>query len=226
MTIEKGRPWGEPWTGAAPTVEVADDAALAEAAHQGLLEGDRRPATGPGTDRATGSPEAARPFTPMSGDLLRTIGLDAPRPPGQRHRYPVDLVVAHLGKGGDQPVVAPFVAHLTVRNRPFTGLGPGLAVAVMTAAWLGDLRLGPRAHPNDGRVDVTEGTVGMLQRREASRRAAAGAHLPHPGLRVTRCERWERTWPRPVPIWLDGVRRGRFDRVVVEVVADAVVVVA
>lgn len=213
MTIERGSPWGRPWTEGSPTPEVSGDAELAAAMARPLLAGEGNPA----------SPE---PLTPVSGDLLRTIGVERPRPVEERHLYPIDLALAHLTRGDGTESVVPFVAHLTVRNRPLTGLGPGLSVAVMNAAWFGPLRLGPRAHPNDGRVDVTEGTVGLLQRREANRRAGAGAHLPHPRLTVTRAERWERVWPRPVPVWVDGVRRGRFTRIAVEVVADAGSVVA
>ncbi len=216
MTIEKGGVWGEPWPDdrrPREVPEVADDAAVARLVAEGRAD--------------SAAAEHPPTVTPLSGDLLRTIGLDRPREPSQRHRYPIDLGLATLGRRpGDQEVVAPFVAHLTVRNRPLTGLGPGLSVAVMNAAWLGPLRLGPRAHPNDGVVDVTEGTVGLLQRREATRRAVSGSHLPHPGLATRRTARWQRSWARPVGIWLDGRRVGRFRSVAVEVVPDAGIVVA
>ncbi|MEM9563006.1 MAG: hypothetical protein AAGA93_10330 [Actinomycetota bacterium] len=207
MTIEKGSDWGEPWDehGAVAPVEVDGDAELAAL-----------------VDPAAGSPPVA---TVNAGDLLRTLGLDRPRPAGERHRYPIDAVVARLRRPDGAEIDACFVAHLTVRNRPLTGIGPGLSLAVMNAAWLGPLRLGPRAHPNDGVVDVTEGTVGLLQRPEANRRAASGAHLPHPQLRTRRGATWETSWSRPVAVWLDGVERGRFDAVRVEVHPDALALV-
>lgn len=217
MTIEKGGVWGEPWNGVVPFDDVpvaADDAELAEfLARASDRSGDE-------------SPEGRALVRPRRGDLLRTIGLDGPRDDTQSHRYPVDLVIAHLQRGNGETVSAPFVAHLTVRDRRLTGIGPGLSLAVMNAAWLGPLRLGPRAHPNDGLVDITEGTVGLFQRREANRRAVSGSHLPHPELSTSRRSTWGRTWPRPVAIWLDGRRIGRFERVQIEVVPDAGVVVA
>jgi len=209
VTIEKGRPWGEPWTGPEYLPTVDGDADLARLAHEAHLAGEVLVAT------------------PRSGDLLRTLGLDAPRDPGRRHRYPVDLAVAHLrARTGGEAVTVAFVAHLTVRDRPLTGFGPGLSVAVMNAAWFDDLRLGPRAHPNDGLLDVTEGTVGPGQRREANRRARTGSHLPHPGLRTARTATWEGAYRRPVPVWTDGVRRGRYSSIRVDVVPDAFAVVA
>lgn len=227
MTIEKGGVWGEPWPADAPVAEipeVADDEELARSLADALAEPDL--------------PSEPPTFAPQSGDLLRTIGLEEPRPTEQWHRYPIDLGLAWLSASPEpiqieadveadtDVVVAPFVAHLTIRNQRFRGFGPGLSVAVMNAAWLGSLRLGPRAHPNDGLVDITEGTVGVLQRREANRRAATGSHLPHPDLTATRRSRWERSWSRPVTVWLDGRPVGRFRSVAVEVLADAGVVVA
>lgn len=227
MTIEKGGLWGEPWTGDVPRAEipqVADDEALARALADLLAE----PVL----------PSQPPILAPQSGDLLRTIGLEEPRPAEQWHRYPIDLGLAWLSSSSDpieietdvdadaDVVVAPFVAHLTVRNQRLRGFGPGLSVAVMNAAWLGSLRLGPRAHPNDGLVDITEGTVGILQRREANRRATTGSHLPHPDLTATRRSHWQRSWSRPVTVWLDGRPVGRFRSIAVEVLADAGVVVA
>lgn len=223
MTIEKGEAWGAPWvddpTVPAP-VELAGDAELSTFL---LDRWTHLPADRWGDPAIDDDPVPE--VTLRSGDLLRTLGLDRPRTGADRYRYPLDVAVARLGRG-DTTVELPFVAHLTVRNRPLSGLGPGLSVAVMNAAWLGDLRLGPRAHPNDGLLDITEGTVGLAQRREATRRARSGSHLPHPGLQVRRRADWERTWDRPVVLWLDGVRRGRVDRVAVSVRPDAVALVA
>jgi hypothetical protein len=46
----------------------------------------------------------------------------------------------------------------------------------------------PRAHPNDGFVDVLEvdPKISIRQRAIAWRRSATGSHLPHPSFRVSR----------------------------------------
>jgi hypothetical protein len=209
VTIEKGTAWGEPWSGGVDLPTAADDRALARLVEPHLVEDlDDAPAV-----RVTG------------GDLARTLGVEGGRDPDGWYRYPIDGARVDLVDDDGTHRTVVFVAHLTVRNRRWTGIGPGLSVAVMNAAWLGDLRLGPRAHPNDGRFDLTEGTVGFWQRREGTRRARHGGHLPHPGLRVSRVTSWEHTFARPESIWLDGQDHGRFRSVAVEIIPDGFTVV-
>lgn len=133
-----------------------------------------------------------------SGDLHRTLGLADMRP--EPLWFPVDLGFAAL----DGDPEAPFVAHAVARSRSW--LGPG-AVA-MNAAWIGDRYLGPRAHPNDGLVDITFGALPLRQLAAAATRSKTGAHLPHPDLTVRRVVAWEHTFDRPRHLWLDGRHAG------------------
>lgn len=217
MTIEKGQSWGEP---AGPDLEpavAADDAELARLA----LVGHR-----------DGVPVVA---TVATGDLRATLGVTDDRPVGERYVFPIDLGLATFDLDTNpQAAPVPFVAHLIVGAPGFPGAellgrvlghGPPISVAVMNAAWLGDLRLGPRAHPNDGRLDIIEGRVEFRQRRESHRRAKAGAHLPHPDLQATRAASWEGRFDRPQPVTVDGVDRGHSSSILVEVIPDAVLVV-
>ena len=95
----------------------------------------------------------------------------------------------------------------------------------MNAEWLGDLDLGPRAHPGDGLLDVTEGSLALRDRLAARRRARTGSHLPHPGLRTSRSTRAELSFPDGVPVHLDGVAVGRRRRCSLHVEPDALTVV-
>ena len=64
----------------------------------------------------------------------------------------------------------------------------------------------PRAHPNDGFVDVLEidPEISMRQRVTAWRRSFSGSHLPHPRLRVSRAIDFE--WSgHPSKMVADGV---------------------
>ncbi len=113
------------------------------------------------------------------------------------------------------------MAHLAAHRPGWRGR---FAVA-MNAEWLGDLDLGPRSHPGDGLLDITEGQLGLRDRLAARRRARTGSHLPHPGLRTRRSARAELTFPSPVPVFLDGVAIGAASEVMVHLEPDALSVV-
>lgn len=147
------------------------------------------------------------------GDVLRTLGLTAPRPPADRLRYSFDLGWASLDGG---PAV-PFAAHLSA-HRP---LWRGPFAVAMNCAWRGPWYLGPRAHPNDGLLDVTwSDGLPTRQRILARRRLPTGSHLPHPDLRVERVTRWHHRFTRPVPVALDGQGHGSHQEIEVWVTPD------
>jgi hypothetical protein len=79
----------------------------------------------------------------------------------------------------------------------------------MNCGWVGDWYRGPRAHPNDGLLDVTTGELPLRQRLQARARVRTGTHLPHPGLATSRRGEWEHRFGRDVPVFVDGRRAGR-----------------
>ncbi|MGF1599536.1 MAG: hypothetical protein ACFCVK_21920 [Acidimicrobiales bacterium] len=200
MTIERGRIWGEPLElpDGAPT--AGSDAELAALVHAAVAQG-RPPIVGVGP-----------------GDVARTLGVDGMRPPGHRVGFPFDLGYVSLD-GADE---LPFVAHVVVRRT----LWRGRFAAVMNAAWVGQWYLGPRAHPNDGRLDITEGRLSGRQRLLARSRLASGSHLPHPDLGIVRADAWTGRFDRPTPVVVDGVAVGRAVVVAVRVVPDRFTLIA
>jgi hypothetical protein len=184
-------------------VVVHTDRALARAACQALA-GDGGPPL----------------FGLDGGDLYRTLG--AP-PPERRHtaeamRLPIDLARVELDGRADC-----FVAHLVAGRGPWFF---GRTAMVLNAAFVGDANLGPRAHPGDGRLDVVDGRLGWRDRRAARRRYGAGTHVPHPDLAQARLATWSTTFPRPVPVRLDGELVGSFRSIRADLVPDALVIVA
>lgn len=203
MTVKKGEPWGAPGPLPAEGVIVRSDAE----ARAVLTEARRNKAPFP----ALGL---------LGGDLCRTLA-----GPGDADRlrsseamtFPIDLGEVLLDGR-----LHLFVAHLVVRRRAWQGR----AVVAMNAAWLGDLNLGPKAHPNDGLLDVTEGALGWRERLEARRRARVGAHLPHPQLELRRTKAATFRFDRPAPVRLDGELVGSFRDISVRVEPDGFRVVA
>lgn len=216
MTIEKGEPWGSPFDGEPPRLRAFDDADLARLAHEQRSAGES-PAVLVG-----------------QGDVAATIGADAAEPDdepgaGRYHRYPMDLgYVALADRAGLTEQIVPFVAHVVGhRHRALVRRwSPWPELIVMNTPLLSGLRLGPRAHPNDGKLDVTVGSLPWLESREARRRAATGTHLPHPRLDAFRKADAGFAPGRALRVVVDGVDRGRWSRLNVFVVPDAFVLVA
>jgi len=202
VTIRKGSAYGEP--GALPDggVVVRSDAEAAEVVTEARRGGHQIPVLGL-----------------VGGDLCRTLGglgdVDRLRGPDAT-TFPVDLGGVLLDGR-----IHWFVAHLAAHRRGWAG---PFAVA-MNAEWLGPLDLGPRAHPGDGLLDVTEGRLGLRARLAARRRARTGSHLPHPGLRTSRSAAATLSFPDGVPVRLDGVAVGTARELLVHVEPDALTVV-
>ncbi|MEM7337551.1 MAG: hypothetical protein AAF467_02820 [Actinomycetota bacterium] len=201
MTIRKGEEWGYDAEPGPHVVQVRDDADLAQRAHDSVRGGQ---------------PLIARLG---AGDLLATLGGSPPQPGRLVRHLPIDLGLIVVDDGDPLP----FVSHCVLRRRAWQGQ----SAVVMNAGWLGPYYLGPKAHPNDGILDITWGALGWNQRLLARRRAKTGSHLPHPALTTARVATWEWTAEQPVRLYTDGVAAGprRVRSVAVSVVPDAFTVV-
>jgi hypothetical protein len=202
MAIRKGETWGEP--GPLPRHGVAvssDDEAM------DIVAAARR------------AKEPIPPLGLLGGDLARTLGAR-----GDRERLRSDEAMTFsvdLGEVLLDGTLHFFVAHLVARSSFWLGR----SVVAMNAAWLGNLNLGPKAHPGDGLLDVTDGKVPAGQLLTARNRARAGTHVPHPGLKVQRVPAVQCSFPKPIPVRLDGRRVGAFCDLSIRVEPDALTVV-
>jgi len=202
MVIRRGESWGANGPLAADAPVLDGDGAL-----RALVESARR---------------AHQPLGEVGlvgGDLCATLGGLRSRDrlfTDEAFRAPIDVVRAELDGRPHW-----FVAHLVARRRGWRGE----AAVAMNAEWLGPWKLGPRAHPNDGLVDVTTGSLGWRDRLRARDRARTGTHLPHPRLTTRRADRLTLSFPRPTPVVLDGVAAGTASEIVLWVEPDALVVV-
>jgi diacylglycerol kinase family enzyme len=202
VTIAKGRPWGAPGALPADGVIVQSDA---EARH--VVESARRN----GGDIPT--------LGLLGGDLCKTLGGlrdEARLRSDEAMTFPVDL-----GRVEVEGQPHWFVAHAVARGPMWLGQ----VVTVMNAQWLGDWDLGPKAHPDDALLDVTDGALPFGDLLQARTRVRIGTHLPHPSLRTSRVTALDLELDRTRTIWLDGERVGRVRRLQVAVEPDALRVV-
>jgi hypothetical protein len=126
----------------------------------------------------------------QGGDLCRTLG-----GPGEL----ATIFTVDLGAALIDGRLHWFVAHLLARSP-----GWGRVVAAMNAQWRGGWNLGPRAHPNDGLLDVYEARLSVADRLKVRGRLASGTHLPHPGITQRRVAAVQFEFPKPTTIELDG----------------------
>jgi hypothetical protein len=204
VTIVRGRPWGE--LGPLPDdgVIVADDASAAAVIAEAQSAGREIP-----------------PLGLLGGDLCRTVGGRGDRDrlrTDAAARLGIDLLLVSLDGSAPRPALA----HVVVRGRTWWH---GPVVAVMNAAWIGDWNAAPRAHPNDGLIDVLRADLAVGDRLKARRRLRTGTHVPHPGIRTSRAATATIELDRPAEVWLDGVRAGRARSIEVRLLPDAVRVV-
>lgn len=200
MTIKPGQPWGEVVDCPGEIARVADDAAL------GAWLADH--------------PD--RPVRVEAGDLVRTVGGVSTGPTCRR--YELDAVRVVLDHAESGAVLA--VAHVVVRPPGRFGWWRGPLWGAMNVSRLGGWDVAPRAHPNDGKLDVVavDASMGIRARLQARRRLPAGTHVPHPQISSSRptTASWEGT--RPAMVIVDGRVVGRARHVAVTVVPDAAVV--
>ena len=202
MTIRKGQPWGESGPLVDDGVVVFSDADAAAAVAAARADGRPLPMLGL-----------------LGGDLYRTLGgrSDAARlRSADARRYPIDLGIAVV-----DGVERCFVAHVIAHRRGWRGR----AVAAMNAQWLGTWDLGPKSHPNDGLLDVSDGRMGLSDRIAARHRLPTGTHLPHPTISVRRTAAIEIELETATPVFVDGVSLGSARHLALHVEPDALTVV-
>ena len=210
MTIRKGQDWGAhgPLAPGAPV--CPDDATAAAALREQAAGGVAEPEVGL-----------------VGGDLHTTLGCpsrgETELRTGMGVRYPVDLIEVEATAPDGTVTRHTGLAHLEVRGRRRFA---GHTVVVMNAAFVGPSNLGPRAHPNDGRLDVTEGSLPRRVWRDGARRALTGTHVPHPDLTERRVDELLLDEVGKLGWWLDGVKMPTAVRLVVRCRPDAAVVVA
>lgn len=201
MTVTKGAAWGTPQPLPVDGVVVSSDAEA-----RAVITSARR------------SGAAVPTIGLLGGDLCRTlggIGDEGRLRSEEALTFPIDLG-AVLADG----VLHWFVSHLVARDRSWRR-----ALVAMNGQWLGAWNLGPRAHPNDGLLDVYQTRLAWADLAKVRRRLGHGVHLPHPGIKERRVTALQVTLDRPRPLALDGTMVGRARTLSLRVEPDAVRVV-
>jgi hypothetical protein len=203
VTIERGVDWGHPGPLPSDGIVCATDAA----ARRVVVEARRH--------------QRAVPVLGLTGgDLWRTMGA----PPGGEARLRSDDAVTFpvdLGSVLVDGRLHWFVAHLVARRSWLHGR----TFVAMNAQWLGEWDLAPRGHPDDGKLDITDGDLPFGQRLAARGRLRTGTHLPHPALEHRQVDAVQAELQPPLDVYLDGEKVARASNLSIRVEPDALTVV-
>ena len=175
MTIKRGQDWGLPAEAGGADQFAANDKEL-----RAIVETNYRN-------------QAPIPVVGLTGgDLWRALGAPAG---GHRRlqskearQVSIDVIDVSLG---DKNYIA--VAHIFFLGSWWRGP----VTAVMNSEWRGRWRVAPRAHPNDGWLDLLAGDLPIRQRFLLRERLITGDHLPNSAIRSGPIKEFCQEFSRP-----------------------------
>jgi diacylglycerol kinase family enzyme len=217
VTIGKGTGWGHPADEVPPQWAAGDDELhrLVNGALRAEVEG-AGPAPVVGLRGGTFWTMVGGPAALGRADRVANEGVAS-----GAMAYPCDVLEVQADDRA--PVLA--VASVVARNLDYTRLLAVMNTQELVVPVAGRLRLGHRAHPGDGLIDVIDASLRRSELVAVARRARLGAYLPHPRISEERRPFAERTFDRRRHLVVDGVRRGRVTRLAIRVLPDRLALV-
>ena len=202
MIIKKGDNWGE-LVGRPRELKIFEtDALLGD-----FLGRD------PSLDRARSN------FAILKSNAARGLGLSGARPEArQMLRTSFDLIEIQ-GHEKEGPFTRLCVGYAILGN----GFFRGRTVGIFNVSFCGGRDWAPRAHPNDGKLDVLRISPEMKvpQRILAYRRMKTGSHLPHPQISYHQSGEYLFDEARATRLTVDSVKMGLVEECSFRVIADA-----
>jgi hypothetical protein len=198
MTIRKSEEWGRP-SHAQSVVTVRRDSEI--------------------SDWLTLSQSQSAELQVQGGDTWLSLGRpDVIRYPSVTWRLPFDAIRVSVGEKELRAYSSLVLRNPWWRGGVFTG-------DIWCVSLTGILRgrnISPRAHPNDGIIDVLRVKLDMTvrQRIQAWSRAKRGDHLPHYGIEISRLTTTRISSPRTMLLAIDGKRFGQVREIRLEVLPD------
>jgi len=153
------------------------------------------------------------------GDIAHSLGDPPPPAVGDRcTEVPIDALRISITfkNASAQTLIA--ASHVMVGNWL-----RGRLVCVSNGGFIGALNVSPRAHPNDGFLDLMtiDPSMGIQQRLRARKKSVLGTHTPHPLVETGRARSFAFSCQsRSEPLRVDGRRISSWSAVQVEIMPD------
>ena len=186
MTIRKGTNWGLQIARPDNLVYCNDDTAASILITNNLLNLQKLPT-----------------IAIRNSNLARVLGIDGAKDISTKIFSTLfDLIRVDCVTIDDTAVTVFGLGYALLRNSWWHGE----IVAVLNQSFIGDWDCAPRAHPNDGKLDVVIVSSGMKppQRLLASRRVRSGTHIPHPDITISQQTYLEAAIGTPKMLVVDG----------------------
>lgn len=159
-------------------------------------------------------------FAILKSEAARDLGLSGARTDSsQMLRTSFDLIEVQA-QVGDLRITRFLVGQAVLGN----GFFRGRTVGVFNVSFHAGRDWAPRAHPNDGKMDVVEFAKDMkfAQRFAAYRKLKTGSHLPHPDISYHQSNQYQFDDLRATRLTVDSLDLGAVKTCTFQVIVDAV----
>ena len=205
MTIRKGQEWGHFEERPSDLQLVADDVAACEVISKCVIESS-----------------SCLNLSISKSDMARTLGITgANNLDRQMLCTKFDVIEAtYLLTNSEETRRRCFIGRAFVSEKLFFGR----TIAVLNSSFVGNRDWAPKAHPNDGKLDLVEldSSMKVRQRLTALKLMKSGSHLPHPQIRYRQLSEYEYATEDSASLSIEGVRMGSIRHCLFRVLPDAV----
>lgn len=203
MPIKKGESWGHQVKPPSDLLVFDDDAKANEYLSRQLI----------------GS-LAVQGLAIKNSNLARTLGLKGSVVAETMLATTFDLIQVEFIKTDATSARRFFLGYAMIRKNMLRDK----IIGVFNTSFVGKQDWAPRAHPNDGKIDVitVDKTMSMRQRLTAGRLLKSGSHIPHPQINYSQTGEFSVNQLRSTALIIDGVDFGPVEACEFQVISDAV----
>ncbi len=157
----------------------------------------------------------------LNSNIARSLGMNGSDLSVEKMlKTSFDAIEVEISDCDDQISCEIFLGNALIRN----SWRRGAITGVFNTSFIAGRDWAPRAHPNDGKLDVLliDEAMSLRQRITAYRLSRSGSHLPHPHLKYLQSQSYVANDPETAILTLDSVEFGAVKRCSFRVIPDAV----
>ncbi len=157
----------------------------------------------------------------LKSNVARSLGLDGSNFSSETMlRTSFDVIEVEISSHDGATSRRCFLGNALIRD----SWRRGAITGIFNASFIAGRDWAPRAHPNDGKLDVlsVDEAMSLRQRITAHRLSRSGSHLPHPHLRYLQSQSYVATDLEGATLTVDSVDFGAVESCSFRVIPDAV----